>query len=115
MWDFVITVIFAIVFGVAKAMRDTIDFHWERSVLRLIENKKLMQWLRSDWENKPKNVFWFLWDGWHFFDTLTYLVPAIYAALWVYCGNNWFQALIFVLWSIVTFNYFFHVVLLADK
>ena len=66
----IFVLIFALFAGMAKAGRDTIAHHWHDSVFFQIRSEFWFKWFRSAWTDKPNHPVWFLWDGWHFFDTL---------------------------------------------
>jgi len=109
--SWVVVVMLAIVTGISKACRDTIDFHWDYSVFILIKNKKLREWLRSDWTNKPDHLFWFMWDGWHFFDTLT--IAGCLALLRV--KPDFLQVVVFIVVAICIFQVFFDSLLVTKS
>ena len=68
--NFSYVIILAFLAGIAKAGRDTITYHWDRSIFFRIDSDFWRNWFLSFWQDKPDHYFWFLWDGWHFFDTL---------------------------------------------
>ena len=68
--NFSYVIILAFLAGIAKAGRDTITHHWDRSIFFRIDSDFWRNWFLSFWQDKPSHPIWFLWDGWHFFDTL---------------------------------------------
>lgn len=81
-------IVLGLLAGVGKGLRDTIAFNWTGSIFRKIKNKKLRDWLESTGE-RPSHIIWFLWDGWHFGDTLSYaalLAAMFFAASWLEIG-----------------------------
>lgn len=70
--------------GFAKAIRDTIAHHWERSVFNFISNEFLREWMRSDWRNRPHHCIWFIWDGWHFAESILY--ASLFSMMLLRCG-----------------------------
>jgi len=68
--NFSYVIILAFLAGIAKAGRDTIAHHWDRSIFFRIDSDFWRNWFLSFWQDKPHHPIWFLWDGWHFFDTL---------------------------------------------
>jgi len=79
-------IILGILAGIGKGLRDTIAFNWAGSVLKNIKNEKIRNWFESKAEH-PSHIIWFLWDGWHFGDTLSY--SALLAAM--IFVNSWLQ------------------------
>jgi hypothetical protein len=70
--------------GIGKAIRDTIAFNWTQSIFNRIKNDRLRRWFQSTGE-RPNHLIWFLWDGWHFGDTLSYaslLTAMFFVAIW---------------------------------
>jgi hypothetical protein len=97
--------VFAILGGIGKAMRDTIAFKWDKSIFNKIKNDRLRRWFQSTGE-RPNHIIWFLWDGWHFGDTISY--TAILAAM--FFVSIWYQVLLCAVLFGVIFQLFFHVI-----
>ena len=92
--------------GAAKAVRDTVQFHWGRTWLRRLPWPWLVRWLESDWRRRPRHPLWFLWDGWHCADTVSYA-----AAFWLAWTGNLAHVAAGVAVAMAVFNLLFHVVL----
>lgn len=63
--------------GTAKAGRDTIAHHFPGSIFGAIENVKIRKWFESDYNDRPNHWFSPIWDGWHFFDSITIVSPVL--------------------------------------
>ena len=94
--------------GIGKAIRDTISFNWDRSIFSKIKNDWLRRWLQSK-DVKPRHLIWFLWDGWHFGDTLSY-VTLLVAMFFV---STWYQVAVCGVFLGGIFQLFFHIVFLG--
>lgn len=90
-----------VVSGISKAVCDTIRYHWDRSKFNKIRNKRIWIWFKSDYENRPNHPVWFLWDAWHFFNSLM-----LYSLLFAF--NSWWMALIWAVVIGIVFTIFFH-------
>ena len=108
---YIILIMAGVITGTGKAVRDTIDHHWGRSVFMLIENDRVRQWFRSDWTQRPNHPLWFLWDGWHFSDTLSY---ASLLFLFVFAESIIHVALVAIV-IMATFKILYHGVLLIHE
>jgi len=58
--------------GALNGTMDTIDFQWDRSVFKDIQNEDIRNWFKSDASDKFKEwhgikLHPIFWDGWHFF------------------------------------------------
>ena len=91
--------------GIGKAMRDTIAFNWDISIFKKIKNERLRRWFQSSGD-RPDHIIWFLWDGWHFGDTLSYI--ALLAAMFLV--SIWFQIILCAILFGSIFQLFFHVI-----
>ena len=98
-------IVLGILGGIGKAIRDTIAFNWDESVFKKIKNDRLRIWFQST-GNRPNHIVWFLWDGWHFGDTLSY--TAILAAM--FFVSIWYQIPVCAALVGATFQLFFHIV-----
>jgi len=94
--------------GIGKAMRDTISFNWNLSIFNKIKNDRLRRWFQSK-SARPNHLIWFLWDGWHFGDTLSY--AALLAAM--FFVSTWLQVAVCAALVGGIFQLFFHVVFLG--
>jgi hypothetical protein len=72
--------------GTSKAVRDTVAHHWSRSIFSRIRSRRWNIWFASKWELRPDHPVWFLWDAWHFFDSLEILC-LIFSGVWI--SNYW--------------------------
>ena len=98
-------IVLGILGGIGKAIRDTIAFKWDDSVFNKIKNDRWRRWFQSTGD-RPNHLIWFLWDGWHFGDTLSYtalLAAMFFVALWL-------QVPVCAALMGGTFQLFFHVV-----
>lgn len=100
----ILSTFFAILAGTAKAIRDTIDFHFERSIFNQIKNEKIRLWFESDWRRRPDHIFFFLWDGWHCSESLLIL----FLVIDVLYKPDILQVIYFLLIMGITFEYLFH-------
>lgn len=104
--------------GMAKAMRDTIDHHWGRSVFNEVKKEWLYKWLQSDWTERPKTGWRAkmppLWDGWHFGDFLTALLPIAAAFYGLSAGLDAGLIVFYVFFTIISFNFFYKRWFLVD-
>lgn len=81
----VILVVLYTVAIISKAVMDTVDFHFERSIFMSLDRKVRMWWNQSEgWKNKykdrdpskgrafPGSLTWLVWvtDAWHFFQMI---------------------------------------------
>ena len=98
---------FGILGGIGKAIRDTVAFNWNESVFNKIEHNRLRLWFQSKGD-RPRHIIWFLWDGWHFGDTLSY--SALLAAM--FFVTTWYQVAACAALVGGIFQLFFHVVFL---
>lgn len=89
--------------GIAKAMRDTIAHHFERSVFSGFSGF-WFKWFLSYPGNKPTHPIWFLWDGWHFADNFQILM----FLLAISSGLNWLDAIVFGICFGLAFRVFYH-------
>jgi len=108
--NWISVIILAILAGIGKAVRDTISFQWERSVFNKIKDEKCRLWFKSERESRPSHPFWFIWDGWHFGDSLSYLgilVAMIFVTIWL-------QVIVCAVLFGVTFQLFYRVLFLSD-
>ncbi len=101
-------IVLGILAGIGKAMRDTISFNWNKSVFNKIKNDRLLRWFQSTGK-RPNHLIWFLWDGWHFGDTLSY--SALLVAMF-FVTTGYQVALCAALVGGI-FQLFFHVVFLG--
>jgi len=110
----ILLLIFGMLAGFFKAVRDTIAHHWERSIFNEIKNVRLREWLRSDWKDKPDHFIAPLWDGWHFSDFCSY-VSFCGLAYYASCYGNWFRAsFIFLALMLITFTIFYHKIFVRE-
>lgn len=102
-------ILFAFLAGICKASRDTIAHHWKVSIFAKIKSNVIRNWLKSDWDKKPNHFIWFLWDGWHFFDTFSYLsfVPIIRTA------KEWYEIAIVLCCFFLALNLFYSEILIS--
>lgn len=96
--------------GIGKAMRDTIAFYWDRSIFSKIKSDRCRHWFESTGAH-PNHLVWFLWDGWHFGDTLSY--AALLGAM--FFVSTWIQVVVCGALLGGIFQLFFHVVFLSKK
>lgn len=101
-------IVLAALGGIGKAMRDTIAFNWATSIFNKIKNERLRRWFQSTGK-KPNHLIWFLWDGWHFGDTLSYV--SLLTALFFIA--IWYQVPVCAALFGGIFQLFFHVVFLS--
>ena len=118
--NFLYVVILALFAGIAKAGRDTIAHHWDGSIFDRIRSNFWRNWFLSFWQDKPSHPIWFLWDGWHFFDTLEkvcylsiVLLTATKPIIFPMAGI-WYIALIAGM-VMVGFNLFYHWIFLTRR
>ena len=102
-------ILFAFLAGICKAIRDTVAHHWEISIFAGIKSKVIRNWFQSDYKNKPRHVIWFLWDAWHFSDTLSYVafIPIILLA------DQWHEIAIVLCAFYLAFNLFYSEILIS--
>ena len=86
MQNWIILIILGIQAGFGKGLRDTVAFNWHGSIFKNINNDKFRDWLQST-PPRPTHIIWFLWDGWHFGDSLSY--TALLAAM--FFVSSWLQ------------------------
>jgi len=98
-------IVLGIVGGIGKAMRDTIVFNCDKSIFNKIKNDRLRCWFQSTGD-RPNHIIWFLWDGWHFGDTLSY--TAILAAM--FFVSIWYQVILCAVLFGGIFQLFFHII-----
>ncbi len=96
--------------GIGKATRDTITFKWDQSIFSKIKNDRLRRWLESTGDH-PNHLIWFLWDGWHFGDTLSY--TALLVAM--FFVSTWYQVAVCGLFLGGIFQLFFHVIFMGKR
>jgi hypothetical protein len=106
--DLVMVVLFGFLAGVGKAGRDTIAHHWERSVFFRIKSVFWFRWFSSDWRLRPSHPFWFLWDGWHGFDSLSILGLGL-MGIWV---SSWWDLVMGLVLFGIGFGWFYNKLLL---
>lgn len=97
-------IVLAVVGGIDKAIRDTVAFKFDRSIFSKIKNDRLRRWFQSTGDH-PNHLIWFLWDGWHFGDTLSYV--SLLAAM--FFVSSWYQVALCAVLVGATFQLFFHV------
>jgi hypothetical protein len=114
--NFIYVIILGLIAGIAKAGRDTIAHHWDSSIFNEIRHAGWRKWFMSWYLNKPDHPIWFLWDGWHCFDTLEkacYLSIILLTATKRFETNsliatNWSLVIVVALGAIVGFNLCYH-------
>jgi len=118
--NFTYVIILAFLAGIAKAGRDTITHHWDRSIFFRIDSDFWRNWFLSFWQDKPSHPIWFLWDGWHFFDTLEkvcylwiVLLTATKPIIFPMAGI-WYIAIIAGM-VMIGFNLFYHWIFLTRR
>ncbi len=104
--------ILAVIAGIAKAGRDTISHHFYQSIFNCTNFPALRKWFLSDWEDKPSHPVWFLWDGWHCFDTLE---KVCYLAIVLLVATNWSLVALIAGGVIVGFILFYESIFLTRK
>ena len=107
----IIIAILAILAGLGKAVRDTIAHHWGKCIFSKIKNELWFKWFRSDWRDKPNHPIWFLWDAWHCFDSLSYVV---YLPI-LFLFDGWFHLVVIVIFRWLAFHDFYHKILLITE
>ena len=107
--NWIVLLFLMIIAGIGKAMRDTISFHWDRSVFSKIKNERWRRWFESDMNRRPDHPIWFLWDGWHFGDTLSY-VGIFLAIIFVI---TWWQVIMCAALFGILFQLFYQIIFLA--
>jgi len=107
-----ILILAGILAGFFKAVRDTIDHHWERCLFREITNTKVRNWFKSDWRDKPSHIIAPLWDGWHcsdFFSYVSFTGLAYYASEY----QDYFRStFVFLAIMLFVFRVFYHKILI---
>lgn len=109
--SWIIMVTLSILAGSGKALRDTVSFHWDNCIFARIKNKRWYRWFKSDYEDRPNYLIWFLWDAWHFGDTISY---ASLLALMVTI-ETWLQVAICAITMGVIFQLLYHGIFKATK
>ena len=89
-FNWILLIFLVISGGIGKAMRDIIRDQFNNSIFSKIKNEQWKNWFQSNWENKPGHLIWFLWDGRHFGDTLSYV--SLFLAMLV--AGSWNQVMI---------------------
>jgi hypothetical protein len=120
-------IIFLLLGGMFKAMKDKVQFHWDHSIFKRLNGTKFEKWFNPKlshknkyewseflskttfipykvWEFLLKYLFVGLTDFWHFVQNFEYLC-------WFMAFNGFFNAIKFGIIGGIFFLIFFHVVL----
>ena len=97
--------------GIGKGTANTIAHHFYKSIFANIKSEFWLKWFQSSWLDRPNHPIWFLWDGWHFFDTLSYFVYLPLCLL----VTDWLQLIEIVAFRWLMFHLLYNYLLISDK
>lgn len=122
-WQFWVVVILLIISGIAKAVQDTLDFHYWKSIF---SKATLESWWNPNmsWENKYKwfpnskiltwlisNPLVFITDAWHTFGLIRDL--SIFSCIPIISGN-YFLFLLYPIYRVI-FHIFYTYIFVKSK